>query len=48
MRSLYQWLIEEKNYEEWVAEETVLRFENGFAIPEEVKKDINEYWNSEK
>ena len=43
MISLYQWLLERKGYTEAEAEETVLRYDGGLDIPEEVKKDIKEY-----
>ncbi len=47
MVSLYQWLLERKGYTEAEVEETVLRCDGGFDIPEEVKKDIKEYWKGE-
>lgn len=40
--SLYQWLIE-KGYTEAEAEETIVRFNNGMEIPENIKRDIKEY-----
>ena len=44
MISLYQYLVEEKNYTEAEAEETVLKYEMAQEIPKEIKKDIKEYW----
>lgn len=43
MQSLYQWLLEKKNYTEAEAEETVIRYNNGMEMPKEVLKDIKEY-----
>lgn len=48
MRSLYQWLIDEKNYKEWEAQETVDRYQVGMDVPDEVRKDISEYYETEK
>lgn len=41
--SLFSFLVFEKNYSELEAEETCLRYEGGFDIPEDVRKDIKEY-----
>lgn len=41
--SLYQWLIDEKAYTEDEAAETVLRYDAGMSIPDDVKIDIFEY-----
>lgn len=43
--TLFQYLVDEKRYTEAEAEETVIRFENGMEVPQEVKQDINEYYN---
>lgn len=43
MISLYQWLIENKEYSEFEAEETLIRYHNSMEIPIEVKNDIKEY-----
>ena len=40
--SLYQWLIE-KGYTEAEAEETVVRYNNGMEIPDNIKRDIKEF-----
>ena len=41
--TLYQYLIDEKQYTEAEAEETVIRYDIGMEIPEEIIKDIREY-----
>ena len=43
MVSLYQFLTEEKNYTEADAEITVLMYDIGLDIPNEIKKDIKDY-----
>ena len=43
MISLYQYLLEKKNYTEGEAEETILRYDVGLDIPEKVKQDIDDY-----
>lgn len=42
--TLYQYLIEKKDYTEAAAEETVLRFEYSMTLPDEVKNDIKNYY----
>ena len=42
--SLFDFLVNEKNYTEAEAEETVFRYEYSLEKPEQVKKDIKE-WN---
>ena len=44
MISLYQYLLEKKNYTEAEAEETVIRYDVGMDIPDKVLQDINDYW----
>lgn len=41
--TLFSFLVFEKNYSGLDAEETCLRYEGGFDIPEDVRKDIKEY-----
>jgi len=41
--TLYQFLVDEKNYTEAEAEETVIRYDIGMEIPEEIRQDIHEY-----
>jgi hypothetical protein len=48
MISLYQYLIENKKYSEFESLETVLRYENGFNIPDKIKADIKDYWSEQK
>ena len=43
MKSLYQWLQDEKGYSWEEASETVIRYEQDMDIPDDVKRDIKEY-----
>lgn len=45
MMSMFQYLCDVKNYSEWESEETVLRWDNGFSVPDKVHKDIEEYYD---
>lgn len=42
--SLYQYLLEVKEYSENDAEETVLRLDAGMEVPEDVLKDVKEFY----
>lgn len=44
MLSMFQYLIDVKNYSEYESEETVLRWEAGFDIPLKVHDDIKDYY----
>ena len=46
MISLFEFLVNGKNYSCDEAEETVLRWEHGMDIPDEIKVDISEYYES--
>lgn len=43
MKSLYQWLQDEKGYSWEEASETVIRYEQDMDIPDDVKRDIKKY-----
>ena len=43
--TLYQYLIDEKQYTEAEAEETVIRWQMGEEVPKEVKQDIFDYYH---
>lgn len=45
MISLFEFLVNTKEYRVDEAEETVLRWEFGMDIPEDVKADIDEYYD---
>lgn len=47
MISLYQYLLENKNYTEAEADETIIRYDVGMDIPDKVKQDIDDYWHDE-
>ena len=46
MKSLYQFLIDDCNYNDDDANETAIAYDEGmdFYIPNDVKKDISRYW----
>ena len=43
-KNLYDFLVFVKNYSEFEAEETCLRFENGMFIPKDIKLDIKDFY----
>ena len=43
IKSLYIWLIEDKGYSEFEADETIIRCDCGMYLPDEVLSDVKEY-----